>query len=210
MGYLKIILISLPILSLSGHAIAQSGFKRGIKKHRAEYKEKFRKDSYSPFYHHPRLMKKMKYYSPREDYMVSCKVELTPNAEPFDLATYSGKTKPFKQYAWLKFELHGNSYKLAIYQNLNTIRNPLYRTYLFLPFKDATSGEETYGGGRYLDFKTSDIQDGQLLLDFNKTYNPYCAYSDGYNCPIPPTENHLPLAIPAGEKMYKGPKLSRP
>jgi hypothetical protein len=79
---------------------------------------------------------------------------------------------------------------------------PEYRDYLFLPFKDATSGQETYGGGRYLDLRTGDIQNGQVMLDFNRSYNPYCAFKEGYPCPIPPKNNVLSVSIEAGEKAY--------
>ena len=69
---------------------------------------------------------------------------------------------------------------------------------LFLPFQDSSA--DSYGGGRYLDIRTGDIRDGKLVLDFNRCYNPYCAYKEGYSCPIPPVENRLPVAIEAGEK----------
>ena len=76
------------------------------------------------------------------------------------------------------------------------------REYLFVPFGDATSGFESYGGGRYIEFYISDIKNNKVIIDFNKAYNPYCAYTTGYNCPIPPTENMLTVAITAGEKNY--------
>ena len=76
---------------------------------------------------------------------------------------------------------------------------PQYRDYLFVPFKDLTNAHETYGGGRYLDFRMKDIEGASCVLDFNKAYNPYCAYSEGYNCPIPPRENHLEVRVEAGE-----------
>jgi uncharacterized protein (DUF1684 family) len=79
---------------------------------------------------------------------------------------------------------------------------PKYKNYLFVPFKDMTNGKETYGGGRYLDLETTDIQNDSVILDFNKAYNPYCAYSNGYSCPIPPKENHLAVSIEAGEKTF--------
>ena len=85
-----------------------------------------------------------------------------------------------------------------------------YQDYLFLPFKDLSNGNQTYGGGRYLDFRQGDIHEkageSWLILDFNKCYNPYCAFSDGYNCPVPPQENHLPMAVDAGERQFKGEK----
>ena len=74
--------------------------------------------------------------------------------------------------------------------------------YLFVPLGDATSGFESYGGGRYMVFFIPDIKNNKVVLDFNKAYNPYCAYTTGYNCPIPPIENLLKVAITAGEKNY--------
>ncbi len=81
----------------------------------------------------------------------------------------------------------------------------VYKDHLFLPFTDLTSGEESYGGGRYIDLETTGIINNRLVIDFNKAYNPYCTYSDGYNCPIPPRENDLPVAIRAGEKAFAKP-----
>lgn len=75
---------------------------------------------------------------------------------------------------------------------------------LRVPFRDATSGEETYGAGWYLDLEgdTHRTSDGKWILDFNEAYNPTCAYSDRYECPLPPMENWLEASIEAGEKMY--------
>jgi uncharacterized protein (DUF1684 family) len=85
-------------------------------------------------------------------------------------------------------------------------RQPQYKDYLFLPFKDETNGFETYGGGRYMDVRISTLKDGKIILNFNKAYNPYCAYGDGFNCPIPPLENHLNFSIKAGERDFKAQK----
>lgn len=73
---------------------------------------------------------------------------------------------------------------------------------LFIPIRDATSGKETYGAGRYLEVHQP--HSGRVVLDFNYAYNPYCAYSDAYSCPLPPLENWLKVAIRAGEKQYTG------
>jgi uncharacterized protein (DUF1684 family) len=83
------------------------------------------------------------------------------------------------------------------------MKNPTYKNYLFVPFKDLSSGKETYGGGRYLDFETTAIKEDLVILDFNKAYNPYCAFSSGFSCPIPPKENHLNVRVEAGEKNFK-------
>jgi uncharacterized protein len=82
------------------------------------------------------------------------------------------------------------------------MNRPEYADYLFVPFTDATTGNETYGSGRYIDLRLGDIKNNTVLLDFNKCYNPYCAYTSGYNCPIPPKENRLAVAVKAGEKVF--------
>jgi len=98
---------------------------------------------------------------------------------------------------------------LTLYQNFALLTNPLYKDLLFLPFTDLTNNKETYGGGRYINLDIKSINEAKIIIDFNKAYNPYCAYSDGYRCPIPPEENNLPLEIKAGEKNYKGEKKKR-
>jgi len=134
----------------------------------------------------------------------NARVERETDPQPFDMALYSGITRKFIKYGTLTFTINESDYTLAVYQDISRGNNPLARAALFLPFKDKTNGEETYGGGRYFDLKVSDIgEDGRIVLDFNKAYNPWCAYADGYNCPIPPKENHLPIAIKAGEKDFQ-------
>lgn len=72
---------------------------------------------------------------------------------------------------------------------------------LFVPFRDQTSGKETYGAGRYLDLHPAGPADA-YDLDFNLAYNPMCAYSDEFSCPFPPPENWLPVPVRAGERTY--------
>ncbi len=175
-------------------------FAKAIKKHRKHYKKEFLKDKRSPL--EKKDLKKLRFYEADPKYAVRCAFRETPNEKPFELATYSGITKPYRKYGELSFEIDGKPYSLAVYQSLRLIKMPQYKNHLFIPFKDLTNGETTYGGGRYIDIETTDIVDDQLLLDFNTCYNPWCAYSDGYNCPIPPKENHLEVAIEAGEKGY--------
>ena len=142
------------------------------------------------------------FFPPDTAWRVEAGFTNTPEAEPFEMPTSSGRTKTFVQYGWLRFSLGGDTLQLAVYRNL-MLNLDIYKNHLFLPFKDLSSGETTYGGGRYLDLSTEDIVDGKIVLDFNLVYNPYCAFSDGYNCPIPPTINRLEVAIEAGEKAFK-------
>jgi uncharacterized protein (DUF1684 family) len=84
------------------------------------------------------------------------------------------------------------------------INSAEYRDNFFIPFTDASSGKNSYTGGKYIDFVTRDIQPGNMLLiDFNKSYNPYCAFRSEYSCPLPPAENDLPVEINAGEMAFE-------
>ncbi|MGA9212423.1 DUF1684 domain-containing protein, partial [Kaistella sp.] len=130
-------------------------------------------------------------------YRVTAKFIKTENTVPFELPTSSGKTRTYQEFGKAIFVLDGKELILTLYQNLALIKNKKYKDYLFLPFRDATNGIETYGGGKYLDLKIpkNDI----IILDFNKSYHPFCAYNAlDYNCPIVPKENFLPIRIEAG------------
>ncbi|MBK8491093.1 MAG: DUF1684 domain-containing protein [Saprospirales bacterium] len=141
------------------------------------------------------------FFPPDPAYKVLADFTSTPEAEPFEMPTSSGRTKTFVQYGWLHFSLAADTFRLAVYRNL-MLTMDIYKKHLFLPFKDGSSGESTYGGGRYLDLSMENIQDGKIILNFNLAYNPYCAFSNGYNCPIPPSVNRLDVAIEAGEKAF--------
>ena len=137
------------------------------------------------------------------DFRISAEFLRTPNEVPFAMPTTSEKTKMYVKYGEIYFSLKGKDYKLNVYQSLTLSQTEAYKDYLFLPFTDQTNGETTYAGGRYLDMT---IPSGKYIeLDFNKAYNPYCAYSGGYSCPIPPKENHLEIAVNAGVKKFRKP-----
>lgn len=179
---------------------AQTPFAEQIASHRESYKKDLLTTSGGPL--SADEVKEVQFYAPDSTYRITATVELTPDAQPFQMPTYSGKTKTHVAYALVSCVLNGKPQQLTLYRNLNLMRLPEYRDYLFIPFKDATSGGETYGGGRYLDVRTGDIRDGHLSLDFNKAYNPYCAYREGYACPIPPPNNILLVPVEAGEKAF--------
>ena len=117
----------------------------------------------------------------------------------------SGKQdQVYRVYGTVSFQLKGKTYQLNIYQSQDLMTNPQFKNYLFLPFTDSTTGYETYSGGRYIDLTTEDVVNKKVVIDFNKAYNPYCAYVNGvYTCPIPPKENALAVSIKAGEKAFK-------
>lgn len=141
---------------------------------------------------------KQEFFEIDETWNTLAKLKKVKNQEVVSFATSSGGFKDFVPYGILTFKIKGKKQSLVLYASFPV--NPLYKDYLFLPFKDLTSGKETYGAGRYMDINIHDIKDGLLWLDFNTCYNPYCAFADNYTCPIPPKENQLKIAVTAGEK----------
>jgi len=133
---------------------------------------------------------------------VSCIFEKITDTAGFTMRTSANTLKHYFKYGRLNFKLSGKDHHLFVYQGKDLMQTEKYKDYLFVPFTDASSGDETYGSGRYLEFYIKDIKSNMLQLDFNKAYNPYCAYSAGFKCPIPPRENFLPVAIRAGEMNF--------
>jgi uncharacterized protein (DUF1684 family) len=137
-------------------------------------------------------------------FIVKAKFSKIENAPTFEMATTTERKPLYKKYGLLNFTLNGKKCELTIYQSQDDLRDEKYKDYLFLPFTDETSGNESYGGGRYMDVMTTDITEENIVfLNFNNTYNPYCAYNDKYSCPLTPRKNHLDLEIKAGIKAFK-------
>jgi uncharacterized protein len=165
----------------------------GIQEERAMKDRFFRMDPYSPIQARTSF-DGLDYYDPKPDYRYTLTLQPAENKEVLSFQTSTGDEQIYDRLGTVEFEVEGEVARLAIYQS------PQHEE-LFLPFRDATSGHETYGAGRYLE--PHDLGGGELLVDFNLCYNPFCAYSDDYSCPLPPFENHLTVAIRAGEKAYK-------
>jgi uncharacterized protein (DUF1684 family) len=146
----------------------------------------------------------MTFFPLDEKYRISCRFERTPNSPWFRMESSGQIKRNYRTYGILHFIINDTALTLQIYQSQDLMTSAQYRDHLFIPFTDATSGEETYESGRYIDLEIKDINKDGLMIDFNKAYNPYCAYVSGkYNCPIPPAENRLTVAIRAGEKAFK-------
>jgi len=112
--------------------------------------------------------------------------------------TTTDRIAVYDVYGVATFKLDGKSHSIKVFQSHRLRKMDEYKDHLFLPFTDLTNGNESYGGGRYIDLK---IPSGdKIIIDFNKAYNPYCAYSSKYSCPIPPLDNHIQHAIKAGIK----------
>lgn len=129
-------------------------------------------------------------------YHITAQLERYGEPKLLQMPTSSERTVEYLIYARANFELDGQSVSLDVLQSTNPYVPEEYKNLLFVPFRDATSGSETYGGGRYLDVPLP--EGNTLVLDFNRAYHPYCAYSLGYSCPVPPQQNTLPVAVRAG------------
>lgn len=186
----------------NGQMEIPADYEKELKKYRKTYKKALLVDEQSPI-DSKKELKEISFYEPKKDFIVKCLFIGNTAPKPFEMLTYSGETKPYIKYGELLFEVPGKgTQRLSVYKSLKALKLPLYEDHLFIPFKDATTGDTTYGGGRYIDLKASDINKGIVMLDFNKAYNPWCAYSDGFSCPIPPEENNLRVAIEAGELSF--------
>lgn len=142
----------------------------------------------------------LEFYPIDEKYIVEAKIVRTPNEKPFLMPTTTTRLPEYVKYGVLHFSIDGTDFSLNIFKSTEPYDEPGYEDYLFLPFTDLTSGDGSYGGGRYLDQR---IPEGdKMIIDFNKAYNPYCAYNERYSCPIPPKENDLQLRIEAGVKAF--------
>jgi uncharacterized protein len=158
-----------------------------------------RTSNQSPFAQDPKSFSGLKYFPPNSKFKIIANLTPVTDKKMVVLGTSDGKEQRLIEYAYAEFNLDGIQNKLLILESIDM--GPTRGT-LFLAFGDKTSGDETYGGGRYLDIKKVPGST-TITLDFNKAYNPYCAYNDTFSCPLPPPGNLLDVAIKAGEKIYK-------
>ncbi len=169
-----------------------------LRDYRARKDQFFKEDSRSPLKEGDRKkFKGLTYYPIDLKYAMTGSIEKYPT-EPkpvyVKLPTNKGREKKYVKYGRFRFKWEGKEYILQIYR-------PLGGGELFLPFKDKTSGTETYSDGRYL--YVEPMPGGKVLIDFNRAYNPFCQYNEKYTCPFAPKENWLDISIEAGEKCYR-------
>lgn len=135
-----------------------------------------------------------------DSFVVEATFTKSKNEKSFEMKTTTDRMPLYVKYGEVSFVIKGENFKLNVYQNLDLMKRPGFKNHLFLPFSDLTSGDETYGGGRYIDLE---IPKGKTItIDFNQAYNPYCAYNVKYSCPIVPAENNLAIQINAGVKKF--------
>lgn len=144
--------------------------------------------------------KGLDFFPLNEKFIVEATFVRTKKEKSFAMKTTTSRTPLYVKYGELIFSIDGKEFKLNVYKNIDLSTKPGYKDYLFLPFSDLTCGKESYIGGRYIDMR---IQKGKKwIIDFNKAYNPYCAYNYKYSCPIVPLENDLDIEILAGVKKF--------
>ncbi|HEX8574753.1 MAG TPA: DUF1684 domain-containing protein [Flavobacterium sp.] len=144
--------------------------------------------------------KNLKFYAIDSSFFVTARLVRTPDEKPFKMKTTTDRAPLYIKYGEVLFTLKGKQCKLNIYRNLELAKKEKYKAYLFLPFTDLTSGVDSYGGGRYIDLTMPKTD--TIAIDFNTSYNPYCAYNHRYSCPIPPKENDLKVKVAAGVKKF--------
>jgi uncharacterized protein (DUF1684 family) len=151
----------------------------------------------SPLSHGKRdLFKGLRYFSPDPKYRVHATLHRYDNPEKVTMTTSKGTRQLFHRVGYFELEIEGKKVKLQAYKSTERESNEL-----FIPFRDWTSGKESYGAARYLDVE--ETSDNKYVVDFNYAYNPYCAYSEDYVCPLSPRENWLEARIIAGEMSYQ-------
>ncbi len=179
-------------------------YKSQIDEFRAKYKSNFLTDQSSPLKKED--LQFLRFYDADSTYRVIATKQVLANQPTFLMETFSGNGQQYVRYAIIKFTLKGKAMQLNVYRSIALAGNDEYKDYLFLPFTDDTNGKDTYEGGRYIDLSVKDFAGNKVVIDFNKAYNPYCAFGAGYLCPKPPDVNHLQTEVQAGEKLFAGQK----
>ena len=185
----------------SAKLVVEMSWKEEIARQRERKEQYFGGDPRSPLPPDEReAFDGLNYYPIDESYRYELSLQEYDEPEPVVVGTSTDGEQEYLAWGEFTFTVDGEDVSLVAY------RSDADEDRLWVPFRDATSGEETYGAGRYIDLEPEHHRtaDGEWILDFNEAYNPTCAYSDRYECPLPPTENWLEVAIEAGEKDYDG------
>lgn len=188
------------IAGCQGYTPEQKAIIADIQQQRAEKNQGFKEDENSPLLQEDKEnFQGLKYYPVDLSLRFEGAIAKYNEVIPDTIIGTKGDLRPAIRYGYFSFEYRDEVYRLEIFKILRT--DSAYAKYLFLGFTDATSGQETYGGGRYIDMTESD--ENHYVVDFNLAYNPYCAYNPRFTCAIPSSANRLPFKVEAGEKIFK-------
>lgn len=147
-----------------------------------------------------KVFKTLDFYPANDQFFVVAQFIRSENEQPFEMKTTTARKPVYVKYGEAHFSIDGQFFKLNIYRNIELSKKEQYKDYLFLPFSDLTCGNESYIGGKYIDMKIP--QGDTIVIDFNTSYNPYCAYNPKYSCPKVPLENDFKIEIRAGVKKF--------
>ncbi|PSP56543.1 hypothetical protein BRC82_01970 [Halobacteriales archaeon QS_1_67_19] len=167
-----------------------------LESHRAEKDEFFADHPQSPIPPEQRAgFEGLGYFEPDPDYRAVATVATHDRPDPVEMEVSAGPPQRYLRVATLRFELGGEERELTAYRQES-------QDGLFVPFRDKTTGQQTYEGGRYMEFQTEGdlAETDEMVVDFNLAYTPFCACSETFACPLPPEENWLETEIRAGEK----------
>ncbi|MGB3465870.1 MAG: DUF1684 domain-containing protein [Cyclobacteriaceae bacterium] len=185
------------LLVIGSNAFAQTDYEKNLIEYQASLDEEYENPDESPL--EGKALRKFKghrFFPIDEKYKVTARFIKSDNPAFFQMKTTTRRIADYDIYGIAQFDLNGKSFTLNIYQSHRLRKMEQYKDDLFLPFIDLTNGEETYAAGRYIDLS---IPEGnEIIIDFNKAYNPYCVYSYKYSCPIPPLENSMDTRVEAG------------
>lgn len=175
------------------------GYVAGVETRRTERENAFRTQDWSPVPVETRdTWPGLEYYDVDPEMRVVGPLIRKMNGRDFDIVTTSGELRPCREIGYFLVDLGAGPEQLPVYELLDQDPNGQN---LFVPFADATTGDETYPAGRYLE--VVQIERGLFLLDFNAAYNPSCAYGGSFQCPVAPQESHLKAAVRAGERGWR-------
>ncbi|WP_417941331.1 DUF1684 domain-containing protein [Flavobacterium sp. RS13.1] len=147
-----------------------------------------------------KTFKSLDFYPISGKYFVNAKLVKAKNEKAFEMKTSTSRKPKYIKYGTVFFTIDGAALRLNVYQDMELSKSDKYKNHLFLPFSDLTCGKGSYIGGRYIDLEIP--KGNRIEIDFNQSYNPYCAYNHKYSCPIVPLENDLNIAIRAGVKTF--------
>lgn len=185
----------------SGQELIDSTYRIEIENFRSQLNHHYQDEKKSPLSEADRLnFVRHEFYGLNPDYRVVARLDKVAQNKIIKFKTSTTREPEYLIYAKAIFIIEGKEMGLNIYRNAKALAKNPEDNMAFLPFNDLTNGVETYGGGRYLDIDL-DLDSETVVIDFNKSYNPYCAYSDLYSCPVPPRENNLNVMIEAGIKL---------
>ena len=202
--FTRLSIIAAVLVSFGGCGNKEAKYLSDLNNHYTELRNAkntfFREDPASPLLDEDRdNFSELNYYDPDSKYKFTGPIQKYEEQEVIEMLTSTSELRNFYKYGYFKFDIDGNEYSIQLYKEVE--ENQSGEPYYFVPFKDLTNETETYPAGRYLDIP--DSESDIVTIDFNEAYNPYCTYSPFYSCPLPPFENHLKIAIKAGEKNFK-------